>query len=128
MDSSSIELPGSEVESIQLEKDTLRVRFSRAYIIKTMTGSTERTRWWQAGDLVLFDTGDGIVSPTPERPSAGCVGPTRTAGRPRRSSNGNRSKSRITSRAATAITGLTRPAWNRAVIPFADPQAERRQS
>ena len=31
----------------------LRVRFSRAYIIKTMTGSVERTKWWQAGDLVM---------------------------------------------------------------------------
>ena len=53
MDSSSIELPGSEVESISLEAGILRARFSRAYIIKTMTGSVERTKWWQAGDLVM---------------------------------------------------------------------------
>ena len=57
MDSSSIELPGSEVESITLEQGVLRVRFSRAYIIKTMTGSVERTKWWQAGELVM----DGAV-------------------------------------------------------------------
>lgn len=56
MDSSSIELPGAEIEAITLQDGVLRVRFSRAYIIKTMTGSKERTRWWQAGDLVLEDT------------------------------------------------------------------------
>lgn len=55
MDSSSIDLAGSEIESVSLEAGILRVRFSRAYIIKTMTGSVERTRWWQAGDLVLKD-------------------------------------------------------------------------
>ena len=53
MDSSSIDLPGSEIESIELDNGVLRVRFSRAYIIKTMTGSVERTKWWQAGDLVM---------------------------------------------------------------------------
>jgi hypothetical protein len=53
MDSSSIELPGSEIESIRLEDGCLRVRFSRAYIVKMMTGSPERTRWWQAGELVM---------------------------------------------------------------------------
>jgi hypothetical protein len=53
MDSSSIELPGSEVESVSLEDGRLRVRFSRAYIVKTMTGSPERTRWWQTGDLIM---------------------------------------------------------------------------
>jgi len=53
MDSSSIELPGSEVEAISLQGGSLCVRFSRAYIVKTMTGSEERTRWWQAGNLVI---------------------------------------------------------------------------
>ncbi|MBT3094503.1 MAG: hypothetical protein N0C89_00515 [Candidatus Thiodiazotropha endolucinida] len=52
MDSSSVELPGSEVESIVFENGTLTIRFSRAIIIKTMSGSDERTRWWQAGALV----------------------------------------------------------------------------
>jgi hypothetical protein len=56
VDSSSINLPGSEIDSISLDDaGTLRVHFSRAYIIKTMTGSVERTRWWQAGDLVIED-------------------------------------------------------------------------
>ncbi len=55
MDSSSIELKGSEIESISYQGRELRVSFSRAYIIKTMTGSAQRTKWWQAGDLVLED-------------------------------------------------------------------------
>jgi len=53
VDSSSIELPGSEIESIECTDGRLTVRFSRAYIIKTMTGSKERTKWWQAGALVM---------------------------------------------------------------------------
>ncbi|HHH38147.1 MAG TPA: hypothetical protein ENK50_01050 [Sedimenticola sp.] len=53
MDSSSIDLPGSEVESISVDGGRVVVRFSRAYIIKTMSGSVERTRWWQAGALVF---------------------------------------------------------------------------
>ena len=53
MDSSTIDLPGCEVESIEVTGDQVAVRFSRAYIIKTMTGSVERTRWWQAGELVF---------------------------------------------------------------------------
>jgi len=53
VDSSSIDLPGSEIESIALEDGVLRVRFSRAYIIQTMTGSKERTRWWQAGEMIM---------------------------------------------------------------------------
>jgi len=53
MDTSSIDLPGSEVESIEVQDDRVTVRFFRAYIMKTMTGSAERTRWWQAGDLIF---------------------------------------------------------------------------
>lgn len=53
MDSASIELPGSELEAICLEDGCLRLRFSRVIIMKTMTGSSETTRWWQAGELVM---------------------------------------------------------------------------
>jgi len=53
MDSSSIELPGSEIDSITLEHQVLSIRFSRALIVKTMTGSVERTLWWQQGALVI---------------------------------------------------------------------------
>ena len=68
MDSTTIDLPGSEVASISLEDGKLRLRFSRANIIKTMSGSDERTRWWQAGDLVFDDAEiDG------ELPSCPCI-------------------------------------------------------
>ena len=53
MDSSSIELPGSEIGSIRLLDGCLRVELSRAYIVKTMTGSRERPRWWQSGAIVI---------------------------------------------------------------------------
>jgi hypothetical protein len=53
MDSTTIDLPGSEIESIALQDDQLVIRFSRAYLTKTMSGSEERTRWWQAGTLVF---------------------------------------------------------------------------
>lgn len=53
MEISSIELSGSEVERIGFEGDDLILRFSKAYIIKTISGSEERTKWWQAGDLVF---------------------------------------------------------------------------
>jgi len=53
MESSSIELPGSEIDAIGYQDECLCIRFSRAYIVKTMTGSHERTRWWQRGDLIM---------------------------------------------------------------------------
>jgi len=61
MDTASIELPGTEIGSISLTDGTLRLHFPKARIIKTMTGSTERTLWWQAGDLVI----DGAQLPGP---------------------------------------------------------------
>jgi len=66
MDSSSIELSGSEIDSISLADGCLRIHFSRAYIVKTMTGSHERTRWWQSGDLVM--EGAELQSNLPEAP------------------------------------------------------------
>ncbi|MES9937764.1 MAG: hypothetical protein ABW153_15065 [Sedimenticola sp.] len=75
MDSSSIELPGSEVESIQVEGDRVVLRFSRATIIKTMTGSVERTRWWQAGELIFEGAEvDGEIPSTPVVCEGGDVG------------------------------------------------------
>ncbi|ESQ09820.1 MAG TPA: hypothetical protein DDY14_16110 [Chromatiaceae bacterium] len=61
MDSSSIQLPDSEIGQIRIENSCLRVSFTRAYIVKTMTGSIEKTLWWQAGDLIL----EGAI---PEQP------------------------------------------------------------
>jgi len=53
MESSSIELPDSEISAVGYRDGCLCIRFSRAYIIRTMSGSQERTRWWQRGDLVM---------------------------------------------------------------------------
>jgi len=64
MESSSIELPGSGIGAINYQDGGLCIRFSRAYIIKTMTGSHERTRWWQRGDLIM--EGAKIESELPE--------------------------------------------------------------
>jgi hypothetical protein len=53
MDSTSIQLPDSCIEGVDSGTDLLCVRFSRAILIKTMTGSVEKTVWWQAGELLL---------------------------------------------------------------------------
>lgn len=71
MDSASIELPGSELKAIHLENDCLRISFSRVIIIKTMTGSSERTRWWQTADLVM--EGAEVEGDPPAGPLV-CVG------------------------------------------------------
>lgn len=71
MDSSQINLPGSEIGSIDLEHGTLRVNFTRVSILKSMTGSKERTRWWQAGALVI----EGVEGqPTLPKGSLVCTG------------------------------------------------------
>lgn len=71
MDSSSIELKGSEIEGIAHDGDRLEIRFARTYLIKTMTGSAERTRWWQAGRLVI--EGAEVAERPPEGPLV-CAG------------------------------------------------------
>lgn len=53
MDSTSIQLPGSTIAGVTVDGDSVRVRFAPAYLIKTMTGSVERTRWRQDGALVF---------------------------------------------------------------------------
>lgn len=53
MESSSIELPGSEIEAVGYQDGRLCIHFSRAYIVKTMTGSHECTRWRQSGNLIM---------------------------------------------------------------------------
>ena len=75
MDSSSIELSGSEIDSVTADGDTVRVNFSRAIIVKTMTGSVERTRWWQKGALVFGGaTLEGDLPPLPGICTGGDVG------------------------------------------------------
>lgn len=71
MDSNSIELPGSEIDYIRLDDDRISVGFSRAYIIRMMTGSRERTRWWQRGEMII--EGASAEEDIPEAPLI-CLG------------------------------------------------------
>ena len=71
METSSIELPGAEIDRIELAGGSLRLHFPRVNIIKTMSGSVERTRWWQAGDLVI--DGAEPLAPLPQAPVV-CAG------------------------------------------------------
>ena len=75
MDSTTIDLPGCEIEAIILEDDKLVIRFSRAYLVKTLSGSVERTRWWQAGSLI-FDEAEveGVLPACPCVCDGGDVG------------------------------------------------------
>lgn len=77
MDSTSIELPGSRVSAVTVEDGTVRIVFEPAYLIKSMTGSVERTRWRQNGALVFegAELDDDIPLPTlPAECSGGDVG------------------------------------------------------
>ncbi len=76
MDLTSIELPGSIITDIRVLDEEVRVRFEPAYLIKTMTGSDERTRWRQNIELV-FDDGELLEGGTivlPATCSGGDVG------------------------------------------------------
>jgi hypothetical protein len=53
MDAINIELPGSTITAVTVEGDRIRIRFDPALLIKTMTGSVERTKWRQSGELVF---------------------------------------------------------------------------
>lgn len=53
MDLTSIVLPGSSVSAIRVEDNEVRIRLEPAYLIQTMTGSDERTRWRQNIELVF---------------------------------------------------------------------------
>ncbi len=55
MDSSSINLIGTEIEQIQIVDQQVVVQFSRAMLVKTMSGSDESTLWHQPGKLI-FDS------------------------------------------------------------------------
>jgi hypothetical protein len=71
LETSSIELSGAEIDRIELAHGTLRLHFPRVEIIKTMTGSVERTRWWQAGVLII-DAAEPLA-PLPQAPVV-CAG------------------------------------------------------
>ena len=71
MDTSSIELPGAEIDRIELTTAACACTSPGSRIIKTMTGSLERTRWWQAGHLVI--DGAEPLAPLPQTPVV-CAG------------------------------------------------------
>ena len=73
MDSTSIELAGSKIAGVEVDGDTVRIEFEPAYLIKSMTGSVERTRWWQNGALVFDGAELDTDQPLPEFP-AECSG------------------------------------------------------
>lgn len=73
MDSTSIALPGSRIAAVETRGGTVRIEFEPAYLIKSMTGSTERTRWWQNGALVFEGAELDGGQPLPELP-AECSG------------------------------------------------------
>ncbi|HID44661.1 MAG TPA: hypothetical protein EYP34_02750 [Chromatiaceae bacterium] len=72
MDLTSIELPGSRITDIKLDGDDVRVRFEPAYLIKTMTGSEERTKWRQNIELV-FENAELLEGGTLDLPAT-CSG------------------------------------------------------
>jgi hypothetical protein len=53
MDLTSIELAGSVIASVTSQNDEVVIRFEPAYLIKSMTGSDERTKWKQNVELVF---------------------------------------------------------------------------
>ncbi len=71
MDTTSIELVDSEIEAIKVEGNTIQIHFNRAYIEKTMSDSTDITRWWQAGDLIF--QGAELTADLPTMPAV-CAG------------------------------------------------------
>jgi hypothetical protein len=73
MDSTSIELSGSRISGIETDGAKIRVRFEPAYLVKTMTGSVERTRWWQNGALVFDGAELSEEQAMPDFPAA-CTG------------------------------------------------------
>ncbi len=63
MDSTSIDLKGARIALIELNQGCLSIHLAYATLVKTLTGSTETTRWWQAG--VLQIDGAVLLSPLP---------------------------------------------------------------
>lgn len=72
MDAINIELPGSTITAVTVEGDSVRIRFDPAILIKTMTGSVERTKWRQSGELV-FSGAELDTGVLPELPAV-CAG------------------------------------------------------
>jgi hypothetical protein len=75
MDTTTIELAACTIHGVTVDGDTVRVRLEPAYLVKTMTGSAERTRWRQNGELVFGGAEvEGELPPLPARCTGGDVG------------------------------------------------------
>jgi hypothetical protein len=75
MDTTTIELAGCTIQGVTVDGDTVRVRLEPAYLVKTMTGSSERTRWRQNGELAFGGAElEGELPPLPARCAGGDVG------------------------------------------------------
>jgi len=72
VDLTSIELPGSVIHSVTRSDGEVRIRFEPAYLIQTMTGSEERTRWRQ-NIVLIFEDAELLEGEDVEYPVA-CVG------------------------------------------------------
>ncbi len=71
LDATSIELIGSRITAVRVDGDEVRVRFEPAYLIETMSGSVEKTRWRQNGEIVFG--GARLLADPPTLP-ADCAG------------------------------------------------------
>lgn len=69
MDSTHIELIGSNIAALVVDGDSIRIEFEPAYLVKHMTGSVERTRWRQDGALVFTAASLDHDSPLPALPA-----------------------------------------------------------
>lgn len=61
------------IAAVEVDGDRVRVVFEPAYLVKSMTGSVERTRWWQNGALVFDGAQLDAETALPELP-ADCTG------------------------------------------------------
>ena len=73
MDSTNIELPGSVIAGVSQQGDEVRISFEPAYLVKHMTGSVERTRWHQQGELIFAEAEIADAQDLPDFPVT-CAG------------------------------------------------------
>jgi len=53
MEQNSIDLTTSKIANVETDDTTIRIIFEPAYILRTMTGAHEYSRWYQNGALVF---------------------------------------------------------------------------
>jgi hypothetical protein len=68
LDASSIQIKDTEIAGASQQGGDFHLEFARALIVKTMTGSTEKTLWWQAGELIIGGV-ETVLGELPQRPT-----------------------------------------------------------